>query len=281
MDVHDLLYKGIGVIRRKENLTSFLIREFKKAERNDFYTIEDFFDPLFRRIEKLNDDLAKDFDSKKKGFEETIKKASKNELEFYESYIRERLNEKGKEYRDYKEEQNNLWLKDLKTQLANLDISMAQTPLLFTKVSHAEVLSLEMGVQEARASVTSMDIKSSNISIIIERIGPLRTIWLAEPKISIPDFLEKGKNMGLWDDELRLITQKGSLYGSGKTLLSNIFTAMKGYAIHSHTDYKKAGEIFCSVFKINNKETIKEPYKVFGSANPKQTQEIKRAFNIR
>lgn len=109
----------------------------------------------------------------------------------------------------------------------------------------------------------------------------LKSIWLPEAKISIKDFLKLGVDNGLWDEDYRLITQRGSLYGTGKTLLGCLSIALRGYAISTNTDYKVIGEIFCTVFHVNKNEATKEPYKLFSTGKPKITYQLKRTFGIK
>src|SRR5690606_26706986 len=115
-----------------------------------------------------------------------------------------------------------------------------------------------------------------------ENVKKLKSIWLAEPKITVDDFLQKGNDKGFWNDNLNLTIQKSnSTYGTGKTFLGNVFIAFKGWAIPEHFDYKEAGKVFCEVFNIKIKESIKEPYKAFSSGNRKQIAELKRTFGVK
>lgn len=109
----------------------------------------------------------------------------------------------------------------------------------------------------------------------------LNKIWLSEPKISIDDLLTLGIEKGIWNDEYQIITAKGSLYGTGKTMLGSLFIALKGFAVSENIDYKEAGKVFCSFFNIPINEKTKEPYKAFSSGNEKLIRELKRAFNIK
>lgn len=112
-------------------------------------------------------------------------------------------------------------------------------------------------------------------------IEKLNTIWLAEPKISVEEFIQKGVAKGLWNENLKIITSRGSLYSTGKTLLSSIYFAFKDWAISSNTDYNEVGKAFCEVFNIEIKEATKEKYKAFSSGNPKIITEIKRTFGVK
>lgn len=114
-----------------------------------------------------------------------------------------------------------------------------------------------------------------------EAIRKLKTIWLAEPKLTVEDFIQKGIDKGLWNESLRIITIRKSLYGTGKTLLSSVYFAFKDWAISINIDYKEVGKVFCEVFNIEIKETTKEPYKAFSSGNPKIITEMKRTFGVK
>ena len=109
----------------------------------------------------------------------------------------------------------------------------------------------------------------------------LNKIWLSEPKISVQNLLTLGIKKGIWNDEYQIITAKGSLYGTGKTMLGSLFIALKGFAVSENIDYKEAGKVFCSFFNIPINERTKEPYKAFSSGNEKLIRELKRAFNIK
>jgi len=109
----------------------------------------------------------------------------------------------------------------------------------------------------------------------------LNKIWLSEPKISVQNLLTLGIEKGIWNDEYQIITAKGSLYGTGKTMLGSLFIALKGFAVSENIDYKEAGKVFCSFFNIPINERTKEPYKAFSSGNEKLIRELKRAFNIK
>lgn len=122
------------------------------------------------------------------------------------------------------------------------------------------------------------------LKLKVEETGPekrLKSIWLAEPKIAVSGFLELGIELGIWNEQYHLITQKASIYGTGKTLLGSLAIALRGHAISEHTDYKEIGKVFCQVFNINLNESTKEPYKAFSSGNVGIIAELKRAFRIK
>lgn len=108
----------------------------------------------------------------------------------------------------------------------------------------------------------------------------LKKIWLAESKLTIRDFLRKGIDNGIWDENLNLLVKRKSIYGSGKTLLGSLSVALRSYSINSNTDYKVVGNAFCQTFNISIKANTSDPYKSFQTGNGKYIKEIKRAFNI-
>jgi hypothetical protein len=115
-----------------------------------------------------------------------------------------------------------------------------------------------------------------------EKIKKLKTIWLPEPKLTVDDFIQKGIDKAFWNEQLQItIQRKESNFGTGKTLLGNIFIAFKGWAISTHLHYNEAGKIFCEVFNIKIKESTNEKYRCFSSTNnPSQVKAIKTAFNV-
>lgn len=122
------------------------------------------------------------------------------------------------------------------------------------------------------------------LKLKVEETGPekrLKSIWLAEPKITVSGFLELGIELGIWNEQYHLITQKATLYGTGKTLLGSLAIALRGHAISESTDYKEIGKVFCQVFNINVNVLTKEPYKAFSSGNVRIIAELKRAFRIK
>lgn len=106
--------------------------------------------------------------------------------------------------------------------------------------------------------------------------NPLESIWMKNPSMTINEFLEKGQDLRLWDEEFNLIAKRGGIYGSGKTLLANIFIALKGKAIEEGIDHKKVGSVFCDLFKIEIDSNKGKPLKAFEKGNPNQIQELKK-----
>lgn len=109
----------------------------------------------------------------------------------------------------------------------------------------------------------------------------LNSIWMPESNIKIEQFIKKGIDARIWDENFNIITQKGNLYGTGKTLLGSLAIALKGWAINSTTDYKKVGEVLCEVFNQVINENTKEPFHAFSSGNQNIIIQMKRVFNIK
>jgi 23S rRNA G2069 N7-methylase RlmK/C1962 C5-methylase RlmI len=112
------------------------------------------------------------------------------------------------------------------------------------------------------------------------KINPLESIWLKKPTMPFDDFLNKGFDLGLWDNGHNLIAKRDSIYGSGKSLLANIFITLKGNSINDNIDHKEAGRLFCQFFKIEINPNTENPFKIFQSGNEKQKRELKKAFKI-
>jgi hypothetical protein len=110
----------------------------------------------------------------------------------------------------------------------------------------------------------------------------LESIWVRNPKMSIEAFLQKGFDLGLWDEKHELTAQRktNNVYGSNKTLLANLYLILKENSIKENIDYKKIGEIFCRFFQLDIKPNVKEPFKIFQTGNKKQIMELKKTFKI-
>ena len=113
---------------------------------------------------------------------------------------------------------------------------------------------------------------------IESKINPLKSIWLKSPKISFDEFLSKGYDLGLWDEDYNLIAKRGLIYGSGKSLLANIFISLKDKSINENIDHKEAGKLFCQFFKIEIDPNTENPYKKFQRGNEEQIKELRKVF---
>lgn len=120
------------------------------------------------------------------------------------------------------------------------------------------------------------DKKETSESKQESKSNPLESIWMKNPSMTINEFLEKGQDLGLWDEEFKLIAMRGGPYGSGKALLANISIVLKGHSINDGIDHKKIGEVFCSFFKIGIKPETNNQFKQFQSGNANQIQELKK-----
>jgi len=109
----------------------------------------------------------------------------------------------------------------------------------------------------------------------------LQSIWLPQARISVSTFLNLGIDKHIWNNSYKIITQKGSMFGTGKTLLGSLAIALKGFTLSQNTDYKETGKVFCKAFHIEINEDTKEPYKSFGNGSANLIRELKREFNIR
>lgn len=107
----------------------------------------------------------------------------------------------------------------------------------------------------------------------------LNKIWSPKPKLNIQDFLQKGIDASIWDENYRITTKRGSLYSTGKKLLANTAIVLQGHSIKKETDYQLIGEAFCVAFNIDIKESSKQPFKAFSSSGDLSIMnELKRVF---
>lgn len=123
--------------------------------------------------------------------------------------------------------------------------------------------------------INSIDVIKAN------KIELLKTIWLPNAQITIEDFIQKGIDKGMWNEKFDIIPQRNSMYASGKKMLAAVYVAFKNWAINGVIDYKIVGKVLCEVFNVKIKETTKEPFKSFSSANKKVVDEIKKQFRIK
>lgn len=123
--------------------------------------------------------------------------------------------------------------------------------------------------------------ESSIGSVKQDKLLFLEKIWLPDAKISVENLLKLGIDKGIWTEDYIIKVQKGSLYGTGKTLLGSLAIALKGYSISENTDYKMQGKAFCAFFNIPVKKTTNNPYKAFSSGNEKIIRAFKTQFNIK
>lgn len=128
-----------------KNLNAYFEREFKKAQRDNFYEKDDFFNPILdklERIEKLNNDA---FEKLKLSLKIGIEKAQKNEFE-HKDYYSMCLDRLGVLYESYKQEQNDLRVKDFTKQLENLSIENFKRKDIFDNYSNSEIDSIRNAV---------------------------------------------------------------------------------------------------------------------------------------
>ena len=108
----------------------------------------------------------------------------------------------------------------------------------------------------------------------------LNSIWINNPKVTIEKVLEKGFGVGIFDDQNKIQSKRNSLYGTGKSLLSAMYIALKGNSIKDNINYEIVGEKLCNFFHVATKPNVNEAYKVFQSAPPAKTKEFKKLFNL-
>jgi hypothetical protein len=103
------------------------------------------------------------------------------------------------------------------------------------------------------------------------------SIWQRNPQVSIDDFLQKGFDLGLWDENYNLMSKRGGIYGSGKALLANIYICLKGHSINEEIDHKKIGKVFCNFFNLKIDPIKENQFKQFQKGgNEKQLNELKK-----
>ncbi|MBU2921490.1 hypothetical protein KO504_09070 [Winogradskyella psychrotolerans] len=113
-----------------------------------------------------------------------------------------------------------------------------------------------------------------------KKLKELNDIWLPTAKIKTEELIEIGIQNRIWDENYNIITKRGNLYGTGKTLLGSLYIALKNYAIPETIDYKTVGVAFCKTFNITINQNQKEPYKAFSSGKPEIIKAFKRLYKI-
>ncbi len=146
----------------------------------------------------------------------------------------------------------------------------------FTYINHLSELR-----QHFKDILDLLKLENENSNTNNKPQSELSKIWLRNPIITVEKFLKLGIEKQIWDEQYKIISAKGKLYGTGKSLLGNLSIALKEYAISENTDYKEVGKAFCNTFNIQIKENTKEPFKAFCSGNDKQIILLKKAFNIK
>lgn len=107
----------------------------------------------------------------------------------------------------------------------------------------------------------------------------LELIWMAKPKFEIEYVLDKGYNLGVWNENYQLQTKRNDQYGHGKKFLSNLYHLLIENSIKAGIHYKEVGEILCKFFKVEI-GNAQEPFKTFQRGNPKQMDQLKRTFKL-
>lgn len=151
----DILFKnGVKNPINKQNLSDYFIREFKKAERDHFYTPKIFFPPLYQNIEAHRKRIATNHKMKKEKLQVLLSKAKRNELDFYDHYLMYCLDKKGIEYEAFEKEQNQNYLKAAESNLKNLTIeNIVSNSSNGFKLSELELI--ENALKKAEEEVSS------------------------------------------------------------------------------------------------------------------------------
>lgn len=111
-----------------------------------------------------------------------------------------------------------------------------------------------------------------------KKFKDLKSIWIDKPSLTIEEVLEKGVVLGLWDEDYNMKSQRGNIYGSGKSLLSNLYIVLKENSIKGLLDHKEVGKVLCEFFNIPIQPKTQEPFKLFQQGNPKKIKELKKRF---
>jgi hypothetical protein len=61
MDFGNVIYQGVADRNNKKDLKAHFVREYKKAERDFFYTPETFFPPLWELMKNCRTAIEKKF----------------------------------------------------------------------------------------------------------------------------------------------------------------------------------------------------------------------------
>jgi hypothetical protein len=136
------------------------------------------------------------------------------------------------------------------------------------------ISSLQIVIDEIQAKETSQSNLNEN------KINPLESIWMKDPKKTIEQVIEKGFGLGLWDEKNRLQSKKGGVYGSGKDLLSGLYFSLKGNSIKENIDHKEVGKVLCEFFDVAINPNTKEPFKPFNSKNENITREFQKTLRL-
>lgn len=113
-----------------------------------------------------------------------------------------------------------------------------------------------------------------------KQLSNLEQLWLPNARIDFKAFLSMGVEKGMWDNEYRIVLQRGALYGAGKSFLGALFLVLKGMCLSKSMNHNVAGKAFCDFFDIDIDPNTADPYKSFQSANRSHIKELQRAFNL-
>lgn len=105
MDFNAIIDDGLRRRRNRNNLKSFCVRECKKAEREKYYTSEDFYSELLEEVRKHKRLTYSKFEEKHKYLDIQIDLAEKNELGYFELDSKV-LENKGISQEEFKKREN-------------------------------------------------------------------------------------------------------------------------------------------------------------------------------
>lgn len=162
MNFSGIIYNGIKNIENKKDLKAYFIREFKKAQRDHFYTLENFFTPLFSLIDTYKKEIAEKFASSQRWYENVISKAEKNELDFYDYYYTRCLDKQGIYYEGFKTQENKREFEERKKEFREFSIEMVSTQNGTYKLS--EIRQIEDALKQAENGLQHQYINEANKS---------------------------------------------------------------------------------------------------------------------
>lgn len=123
MDFDIILRNGIKNRDNKNQLTEYFIREFKRAERDEFMTFNSFFDPIDKRINEYKIFMKTKYEEVRIYYSKIIEQAKHNELGFFQEYLRNHIEDnEGIDYPTYQIKRNKLELENNLKELESLSI---------------------------------------------------------------------------------------------------------------------------------------------------------------
>jgi hypothetical protein len=137
------------------DLHSYLVREFKKAERNHFYTTNTFFHSLINAIEKYKAAIIKQYNHEVEKMQRVIERSGNNGYDFKDAYYGESLDKAGKAYEDFKAESNKAWFTDTKKHLSEYQIDKVKIGV--DSFTMKEMLMFESAIDSALKEINGVN----------------------------------------------------------------------------------------------------------------------------